>query len=354
MVSRLSPWRQGRAVLFVSWISGASLVFGRLLVVLQVGPLLVLGTLAFEVLVLLGLFRLFRWCPLREFCCVRVLGVFPGGVRTVDGAEGGVQRVLVRGACLISYSRCCAFLSSSSLVRLHLFQKSDTIFVLLGRPRRGRCRISADGTSGATPSTMPTLLRAEVVMLGFCQAGRPVGLRIVRQDCHGRIAYSLFSCGFWHAFRLVRCVACGTLFRLLPTPSVGVVPMLAQRPRCLRRRFVALRPFCWVPWCFLLRFGRLLHLLWRRQCASLLHVINSFHCRFDALQDSQVEEHTGIFSHIRTRSSLAVLREVTTLLWRQERKITPRCVSAGGSPDQDLYSAKKKITAIAEQTFSGN
>ena len=152
-------------------------------------------------------------------------------------------------------------------------------------------------------------------------------------------------CDVWHVARFSACYQ---------HPSVGVVLTLAQRPRCLRRRFVALRPFCWVPWCFLLRFGRLLHLLWRRQCASLLHVINSFHCRFDALQDSQVEEHTGIFSHIRTRSSLAVLREVTTLLRRQERKITPRCVSAGGSPDQDLYSGKKKITAIAEQTFSGN
>ena len=49
----VSPWRQGRAVLFVSWIPGASLVFGRLLVVLQVGPLFVLGTLAFQVLVFL-------------------------------------------------------------------------------------------------------------------------------------------------------------------------------------------------------------------------------------------------------------------------------------------------------------
>ena len=65
MVSRLSPWRQGRAVLFLSWIPDASLVSERRLVVLQVGPLLVLGTLAFEVLVLLGLFRLFRWRPLR-------------------------------------------------------------------------------------------------------------------------------------------------------------------------------------------------------------------------------------------------------------------------------------------------
>ena len=247
VVSRLSPWRQGRAVLVLSWIPGASLVSERRLVVLQVGPLLVLGTLAFQVRVLFG-GTLVSSCSgggrhvsfvssggvrCGSFVALGFLPFFQEGsahvcrARTVHGAEGGVQRVLVRGACLISYSRCCAFLSSSSLVRLHLFQKSDTIFVLLGRPRRGRCRISADGTSGATPSTMPILLRAEVVMLGFCQAGRPVGLHIVLQDRHGRIAYSLFSCGFWHAFRLVRHVASGRLFRWPPTrecrrrPHVG-------------------------------------------------------------------------------------------------------------------------------------
>ena len=160
-----------------------------------------------------------------EFCCVRVLAFSPRGLRPCLSRTHGTRS---RGwsttcACARRVSdfvlKVLRVFSSSSLVRLLLLQKSSTIFVLLGRPRRGRCRISADGTSGATPSTMPTLLRAEVVMLGFCQAGRPVGLRIVRQDCHGRIAYSLFSCGFWHAFRLVRYVACGTLFRLLPTPE---------------------------------------------------------------------------------------------------------------------------------------
>ena len=99
VVYRLSPWRPG-AVLFLSWIPGASLVSERLLVVLQVGPRLFLGTLAFEGLVLIG----GTWVsscsgggrPVSFVssggvhcgaCCVRVLGVFPGGVRTVHGAE---------------------------------------------------------------------------------------------------------------------------------------------------------------------------------------------------------------------------------------------------------------------------
>ena len=94
----------------MSWIPGASLVFERRLVVLQVGPLLFLGPLAFQVRVLFG-GTLVSSCsgggrPVSfvssggvrcGVCCVRVLGVFPGDfrqwVRTVDGAEDGVQRV---------------------------------------------------------------------------------------------------------------------------------------------------------------------------------------------------------------------------------------------------------------------
>ena len=91
VVSRLSPRRQGRAVLFVSWIPDVSLVIERLLVVLEVEPLLVLGTLAFQVLVLFG-GALASSCSgggrLVSFvsaggvpcgvCSVRVLGAFPG------------------------------------------------------------------------------------------------------------------------------------------------------------------------------------------------------------------------------------------------------------------------------------
>ena len=152
VASPFSPWRQGRAVLFLSWIPGVSLVFERLLVVLQVGPLLFLGTLAFQILVLFRGMMVSSWSGggrLVSFVssggvrcgvsCVRVLGVHPGGLRQcLPRTHGRRSRgcsttcLLVHGACLVSCSRCCASFSSSSLVRLLLFQKSKTIFVLLG------------------------------------------------------------------------------------------------------------------------------------------------------------------------------------------------------------------------------
>ena len=370
VVSRFSPWRQGRAVLFVSWIPGVSLVIERLLVVLQVGPLLVCfsgsrfvwgGALVSSCsggglqVASAAEFLASEFLPFsRESSSANVCRA-----RTVHGAEGSVQRPLVHGACLVSYSRCCAFFSSSSLVRLLLFQKSCTIFVLLGRPRRGRCRIATNGISGATPSTMPRLLRAEVMMLGFCQAGRPARLRVVRRDCHGlRKVYFLgesgtlfVRCDMWH---LARFSACHQL------PSVGVVLTLAQRPRCLRLRFVALRPSAGFHGASVFALGDCFNCVgdynvktvaaWSLVLALALTFVMASTVFIVALMRCRIRKwkNTGIFSHGRTRSSLAVWQEVTTLLQRQERQITPRCVSAGGVPIKTCIVARKRqLTAIA-------
>ena len=394
MVYRLSPWRPG-AVLFLSWIPGASLVSERRLVVLQVGPLLFLGPLAFQVRVLFG-GTLVSSCsgggrPVSFVssggvhcgaCCVRVLGVSPGGLRLCLSRTHGTRNrgwsttcVLVHGACLISFSRCYAFFSSSCLVRLLLFQKSYTIFVLLGRPRRGRCRIPTDGTSGATPSTMPTLLRAEVVILGFCQAGRPVGLRIVLQDRHGRIAYSPFSCGFWHAFRLVRHVASGRLFRWPPTRECRRRPYVGSETSVFAPPLRGASPFCWVsmvlPCSFWTIASIALETTMCGRCDRGLHHDVEIRCGVEsgscvgltfgmsstvsivALMRCRIRKWKNtrhIFTYQDQKLSCFVARghDVTAEARTQENAKVCQCRRG---PDQDLYSGKKKITAIAGQTF---
>ena len=286
--------------------------------------------------------------------CVRVLGVFPRELlrqclsRTHGTRSRGCSTtcLLVHGACLVSCSRCCAFFSSSSLVRLLLFQKSKTIFVLLRQPRRGKCRIPTDGTSGATPSTMPTLLRAEVMMLGFCQAGRPARLRVVRRDCHGlRKVYFLgesgtlfVRCDMWHLARFSACHQ---------HPSVGVVLTLAQKPRCLRLRFVALRPSTGFHGASVFALGDCFNCVgddnvktvaaWSLVLALALTFSMASTVFIVVLMRRRIRKckNTGTF-HLAGPGAL--------LLHRQERQITPRCVSAGEGPDQDLYSGKKKIT----------
>ena len=231
-------------------------------------------------------------------------------------------------------------------------------FAWAATPRQISDPRTADGTSGATPSTMPTLLRAEVMMLGFCQAGRPGGLRIVRQDCHGLCTVyflgesgTLFvRCDLWHLARFSACHQ---------HPSVGVGSETSVFARPLR----GASPFRWVP---CVRFGRLLQLRWRRQCvagatmiftttlktvaawslvlalsltfamASTVFIVAQMRCRI------RKWKNTGLFSHGRTRSSLAVWQEFTTLLQRQERQITPRCVTAGGVPIKTCIVARKR------------
>ena len=216
----VSPWRQGRAVLFVSWIPGASLVFGRLLlVVLQVGPLFVLGTLALQVLVLFGgrcrslrsLLRL-EFLALSQEASVNVCRA-----RTKHGAGIEVKCVLVHGACVVSYSRCCASFSSWCLVRLLVFQMCYTIF--------GRCLwCDAQYNAGIAACRIEDarLLTWTSLLLSCCCA--VMGVRWLRQDCvsYRRIAtaglrtvYFLVESGA--LFTLVRHVASGTLFRSLPT-----------------------------------------------------------------------------------------------------------------------------------------
>ena len=111
---------------------------------------------------------------------------------------------------------------------------------------------------------MPTLIRAEVMMLAFCQAGRRTGLRIVR-----RVATVCAQFIFlWHAFRLVRHVASGTLFRLPPTPECRCRPYVGLETSLLAPPLCGPSPFFWVPWCFRVRFRRLLLLRWRPQCVA--------------------------------------------------------------------------------------
>ena len=167
----------------------------------------------------------------------------------------------------------------------------------------------------------------------------------------------------------MRLVASGTLFRLPPTRECRRRANVGSETLVFALPLRGASPFYWVPWCFRVRFGRLLQLRWGRQCvagATLILTTTSktvaawslvpalallfgrgisFHCRFDVLQDSQVEEQTGIFSLGRTRSSLAVLREVTSLLQRQERQITPRVCHCRRGPRSRLAQwQEKRIT----------
>ena len=291
--------------------------------------------------------------------CVRVLGVYPRGLcqclsRTHGTRSRGGARVLVHRVSgfvlkvlrvFLVFKSSALNLSSRSLTPF-LFCFGDHAEVDVRSPR------TADGSSGATAEVNADIdtCRSDDARLLSGWASDRIAYRTA--GCHGlRTVY--FSCGT--LFRLVRHVASGTLFRLPPTPEcrrrpyVGLETSLRAPPLC------GPSPFFWVPWCFRVCFGRLLLLRWRPQCVAgapawslvlalaLTFVMAStvFHCRSDALQDSQVEEH-GHFSLGRTRSSLAVLREVTSLLQRQERQMTPRCVSAGGVPIKTCTVARKR------------
>ena len=186
----------------------------------------------------------------------------------------------------------CGALTDFSIVSHH--------FCLLGRPRRGRCRIPADGASCATPSTMPTLLGWASSRIAYRRAGVP------RQDCVQCIfswSLSRFSSGatrrIWHAFPLA------TNTRV----SSSCLRWLRELGVCASALWhftfllvsMALPCSLWATVSIALEaatFGRCdrdLHHDVENRCglesgscvgAYFCHGINRFHCRFDALQDS--------------------------------------------------------------------